>query len=354
VVGRFVFAVPGDLATPTGGYGYDRRMIAELRGLGWEIDLLDLGDDFPWPGEATRTAARTQLLAVPAGRPIVIDGLALGVLPEAALQLGDRNPLLALVHHPLALEWGLSPTQADALRASERTALTAAKRVVVTSAATAKLVASDYGVPAGRIIVARPGSDPAPSAQVNRDSNRDGVVRLLSVGAVVPRKGFDVLIPALATLGDLRWKLTIAGDRTRDGACAARLDADIARQGLGNRVEVLGAVSPQDLTALYAQADVFVLASRFEGYGMAYAEALAHGLPIVGSEAGAIPDTVPPEAALLVDPGDVPALAQALRRVIDDAGLRQRMACAARASAPLLPTWRQSADIFARALEMLA
>lgn len=350
MVGRFFFAVPGDLATPTGGYGYDRRMIAELRGLGWEIDLIDLGEDFPSPSEPTRAAARTRLLAVPAGRPIVIDGLALGVLPEAALQLAGRNPLLALVHHPLALEWGLSPAQADALRASERTALAAVQGVVVTSAATAKLVASDYGVPAGRIIVARPGSDPMPGAH----GSQDGVVRLLSVGAVVPRKGFDVLIAALATLGDIAWKLTIAGDRTRDQDCAAKLDADIARHALGNRIEVLGAVSPQSLAALYMQADVFVLASRFEGYGMAYAEAIAHGLPVVGSKAGAIPDTVPPEAGLLVDSGDVPALAKVLRRAIGDTDLRQRMSGAARAAAPLLPTWRQSADIFARALERLA
>ncbi|MGZ5814196.1 MAG: glycosyltransferase family 4 protein, partial [Xanthobacteraceae bacterium] len=295
-------------------------------------------------------AARTRLLAVPAGRVIVVDGLALGVLPEAALQLAGRNPLLALVHHPLALEWGLSPAQADALRASERAALAAVEGVVVTSAATASLVASDYGVPAGRITVARPGSDPAPLAQ----GSQDGVVRLLSVGAIVPRKGFGVLIPALATLSDLPWRLTIAGDRTRDRDAAARLDSDIARLALGERMEVLGAVSPQSLATLYAEADIFVLASRFEGYGMAYAEAIAHGLPVIGSKAGAIRDTVPPEAGLLVDAGDIPALAHALRRVISDAGLRQRLAGAARAAAPRLPTWRQSAEIFAQALERLA
>jgi glycosyltransferase involved in cell wall biosynthesis len=184
--------------------------------------------------------------------------------------------------------------------------------------------------------------------------SQDGVVRLLSVGAIVPRKGFDVLIPALATLGDLPWQLTIAGDRTRDRDAAARLDADIARLPLGERIDVSGAVSPQRLAALYTEADVFVLASRFEGYGMAYAEALAHGLPVVGSNAGAIPDTVPRETGLLVDAGDIPALAQALRRVIGDAGLRQRLAVAACAAAPRLPTWRQSAEIFARALERLA
>jgi len=349
VVRRFAFAVPGDLATPTGGYAYDRRMIAELSHLGWQIDLLDLGEGFPWPSETTRTAARAQLLAVPAGRCIVVDGLALGVLPETASQLAGRNPLLALVHHPLALEWGLSVQQADALRRSERAALAVVQGVVVTSAATARLVASDYGVPAARITVARPGSDPAPLAQ----GSQNGVVRLLSVGAIAPRKGYDVLIAAVATLKDLSWRLAIAGDRTRDPNAAAQLDADIARHALGNRIAVLGAVSPQRLEALYAEADVFVLASYFEGYGMAYAEAVAHGLPVIGTRAGAIPDTVPPDASLLVDPGDAPALATALCRVIGDADLRRRLAGAARAAAPQLPTWQHSAEIFARALETL-
>jgi glycosyltransferase involved in cell wall biosynthesis len=349
VVKRFAFAVPGDLATPTGGYAYDRRMMTELGDLGWRIDLLDLGEGFPWPDEATRATAQSRLLAMPAGRCIVVDGLALGVLPETASQLAGRNPLLALVHHPLALEWGLSVKQADALRASERAALAAVQGVVVTSAATAQLVASDYGVPAGRIAVARPGSDPALMSQ----GSQDGVVRLLSVGAIVPRKGFDVLIAALATLTDLSWRLTIAGDRTRDRNAAAQLDADIARHALGDRIAAPGAVSPQRLAALYAEADVFVLASHFEGYGMAYAEAVAHGMPVIGTSAGAIPDTVPPDAGLLVDPGDSIALARALRRVIGDADLRQRLASAARAAAPQLPTWRHSAEIFARALETL-
>jgi len=349
VVKRFAFAVPGDLATPTGGYAYDRRMIAELGDLGWQVDLLNLGEGFPWPSEATRMAAQTQLLATPAGRAIVVDGLALGVLPEAASQLAGRNPLLALVHHPLALEAGLSSEQAAALGRSERAALSAVQGVVVTSMATARLVAADYGVPAESITIAKPGSDPAPLAP----GSRDGVVRLLSVGAVVPRKGFDVLIAALATLNDLPWQLTIAGDRTRDRNATARLDADIARHGLENRIAVLGAVSPHHLAALYVEADVFALASHFEGYGMAYAEAIAHGLPVIGTSGGAIPDTVPPDAGLLVAPGDIPALARALHRVISDSEVRRRLMSGARAAASQLPTWRQSAEIFARRLETL-
>ncbi len=355
MVKRFAFAVPGDLATPTGGYGYDRRMMAELGELGWQADLVNLGEGFPWPDATARTEAQAQLLAVPKGRIIVVDGLALGVLPEAAARLAGRNPLIALVHHPLALEWGLSAEQAKAFRASERSALASVQGVIVTSPTTAQLVASDYAVPMERITVARPGCDPMPMAQgPMAQGSRGGVVRLLSVGAIVPRKGFDVLISALATLADLSWHLTIAGDRTRDSHAAARLDADIARHGLGDRIAAPGAVSPQRLAALYAEADVFALASHFEGYGMAYAEAIAHGLPVIGTSAGAIPDTVAPDAGLLVASGDIPAFATALRHIIGDADLRQRLAIAARAAAPQLPTWRHSAAIFARALETLA
>ena len=350
MVRRVAFAVPGDLATPTGGYAYDRRMIAELEHLGWHIDRVDLGEGFPWPSSETRMAAQARLLAVPAGRAIVIDGLAFGVLPDAALELRSRNPLIALVHHPLALESGLSAEQADNLRASERAALAATRRVVVNSAATARHLIADYAVPADRIVIAPPGSDPAPAAP----GSHDGIVRLLSVGAVVPRKGFDVLIAALATLTDLPWQLTIAGDRSRDPKTAAQLDADIARFKLDSRVAVLGAVSPERLADLYAGADLFALASRFEGYGMAYAEAIAHGLPVIGTTSGAIPDTVPAGASVLVVPGDSDAFAHALRRLIENRGERLRLATAARAASGLLPTWQDSAKIFSRALEAVA
>jgi glycosyltransferase involved in cell wall biosynthesis len=347
VVKHAAFAVPGNLDTPTGGYAYDKRIIAELERIGWQIGLVDLGEGFPWPSDAGRSKARTQLLNVPKGYPIVVDGLALGALPDVASEL--ENPLLALVHHPLALEWGLSFEQADLLRQSERRALGCARGVVVTSPSTARIVSSDYGVPWERITVARPGNDPAPRAR----GSRDGMPHLLSVGAVVPRKGFDVLIAALAGLADLEWRLTIAGDLTRDPVTAERLQWDIARHGLCRVVATPGAVSSEQLAALYHGADLFVLASHFEGYGMAYAEALAHGLPVIGTQAGAIPDTIPHEAGLLVDAGDVTALADVLRQAIIDPGLRQRLSECALAAARQLPTWAQSGKIFADALGAL-
>jgi glycosyltransferase involved in cell wall biosynthesis len=175
----------------------------------------------------------------------------------------------------------------------------------------------------------------------------------LSVGAVVPRKGFDVLIAALASIADLPWRLTIAGDLTRSPATAAKLEADIARHRLAGRVDLLGAVSPQQLGALYPSAHVFVLASHFEGYGMAYAEAMAHGLPIIGTTGGATADTVPATAGVLVEPGNVKALTRALLMVIENEEERRRLARGALAAAADLPTWGSTARIFASALERL-
>jgi glycosyltransferase involved in cell wall biosynthesis len=343
---HLAFAVPGDLATPTGGYGYDRRIIQELRELGWQVDVADVGDDFPFPSLARRASALAILSAVPAGCPVVLDGLAFGALPEAGA-LRCRTPLIALVHQPLALDPGLDATQADTFRVSERAALAAAAHVVVTSEATARIVMADYDVPFARISVVRPGNDPVPPAP----GSNDGVVRLLSVGSVVPIKGYDLLIAAVATLTDMPWRLTIAGDRTRDPAAAAQLDADIEAHGLGDRVALLGAVSRERIIELFLASDVFVLASRFEGYGMALAEAIAHGLPVVSTMAGAIPETVPASTGLLVPPDNVAALAQALHCLITDRGERQRLAMNARAAAARLPSWQDSARLFAGAIE---
>jgi glycosyltransferase involved in cell wall biosynthesis len=343
---HLAFAVPGDLATPTGGYGYDRRIIRELRELGWHVDVADLGECFPFPSSSQRASALEILSAVPAGCPLVLDGLAFGTLPEAGA-LRSRMPLIALVHQPLAVDPGLDLEQADIFRETERAALAAAARIVVTSDATARLVTGDYEVPSHRVSVVRPGNDPVPPAL----GSNDGVVRLLSIGSVVPVKGYDLLIAAVATLADMPWQLTIAGDRTRNPPAAAQLDADIEARGLADRIAVLGALSPARIHELFLASDIFVLASRFEGYGMALAEAIAHGIPVVSTMAGAIPDTVPAGAGLLVPPNDVAALARALRRLIGDRAERRRLAENARVAAARLPTWQDSARLFAEAIE---
>jgi glycosyltransferase involved in cell wall biosynthesis len=343
VVRRCAFAVPGDLMTPTGGYGYDRRVMAELRALGWTIDFIDLGDGFPAIAPARNAEAFDRLMARDTA-PIVIDGLALGVLSEAAGTVAKMRRLIALVHHPLALETDLSDAQRTSYRSSECAALAAADHVITTSAATAAILVRDYAVANRKLTVAVPGTDrhaPAP-----RPNNKP--LHLLAVGALVPRKGHDILLAALAQVVDLPWRLTIVGER-RDETCAAALERIATR--FGGHVRLTGAISDAELNALYRDADVFALASRFEGYGMAYAEAIAHGLPVVGTRVGANDITVPEAAGMLAPPDDARSLAQALRRVICDTALRDAMAKAAAEAAQHLPTWRDCALSFAQVLE---
>lgn len=345
---RLVFAIPGDLTTATGGYIYDRHIVEGLRVSGWDVQVLGLGDGFPYPDVPTQQKACESLLALEAGVPLVVDGLAFGVLPEVASRLQQRHPLIALVHHPLAFETGLSAEQSAHFKDTERRALAHATLVVVTSPATLQDVVDHFAVPRQAITSILPGTDRV--STVLRPI-RQGPLQLLSVGSVVKRKGFDVLLAALAELTDLSWYLTIAGDLTRDDQAVAQLPLDLCRFDLLERVRVLGAVDSAHLQQLYAQADVFVLASRFEGYGMAYAEALAQGLPVIGTTAGAIPDTVPATAGLLAEPGDVDSLRHALRQIIQDQGLRQRLARGALLAAAQQPSWADSAALFEKAIE---
>lgn len=347
MVKEVFFAVPGDLRTPTGGYTYDRRIVAELPGLGWRPEVINLGDGFPCPTAETRASACARLSALAHGRPLVIDGLAFGALPDAARELRARHPLVALVHHPLALEAGLAAAKSAALRASERAALACTRHVVATSAKVARLLVDDYGVAPDGMSVVQPGTDRVPP----RPRNENSVVKLLAVGSLIPRKGYDVLVAALARLTNLPWRLTVVGDRERSPQTARQVRADIARLGLADRVTLLGTVGADELAPLYASADLFVLPSRFEGYGMAYAEAIAHGVPVVGTTAGAIPETVPADAGVLVAPDNVEALAGALQRLIANAGERKRLAAGARAAT--FPSWREQAMLFAHVLDRL-
>jgi glycosyltransferase involved in cell wall biosynthesis len=349
VVKEVVFAVPGDLETATGGYVYDRRIIAELGALGWDTRALALGEGFPRSSAPVRAQAGAALAAFDPAVPIVVDGLAFGVLPEAAERLRATHRLVALVHHPLALETGLNEAEAAALRASERAALACAHRVVATSEATAQLLAADFGVPPERLAVVRPGTN---RAELSRRKQVDAI-SILSVGSVVPRKGYDVLVAALARLTDLPWRLIIVGDRSRSPQTTQQLDTEIARLDLGSRISFAGVVASARLSAFYAKADLFVLASHFEGYGMAYSEAIAHGVPVVGSRAGAIPETVPATAGVLLPPGDVDALAATLRGLMENPAEREALAAGARVAAAGFPSWADSAKLFAQVLDTL-
>jgi glycosyltransferase involved in cell wall biosynthesis len=329
--------LPGDPATLTGGYEYDRRIAFGLRDLGWAVTVHALDASFPFPTPRALEHARATLAGIPRDHIVLVDGLALGAMPALAEEAARGLRLIALVHHPLALETGLDPHTAEMLRQSEARALAAAAHVVVTSPATARALAG-YGVAPERVSVVVPGTDSAPLA---RGSGGPGLA-LLCVATVTRRKGHAVLIEALAGLRDRPWTLTCAGSRTTDPATDAALVRQIERLGLDDRVALAGECGREALAPLYDRADAFVLATFHEGYGMALAEALARGLPIVATRAGAVPDTVPPEAGLLVEPGDPEALRRALAQLLDDPAVHGRLARGARAARARLPDWPQA------------
>lgn len=341
------FAYPGELDTPTGGYGYDREIIAGLEDLGWQVELVPLGGGFPFPADETRAQAQEVLERLPDGARLIVDGLAFGVLPEAAAAVSGRLGLHALVHHPLCRETGVSEAQAANLLQSERQALAQARHIIVTSHATAAQVADLFGVEADRITVVLPGT----AKQEVAARARSGRLRLLSVGTVVRRKGYDLLFSALGGLHEAEWHLDIVGGLDADPACHAELQDQLSALALTDRVTFKGAIAPDDLSRFYREADIFVLASRYEGYGMAYTEALAHGLPVIGSGGGAVADTLPDGAAIYCGTEDVGKLRSALNLLMTDEHKRLDMAAAARAAAGRLPDWKDAAAEFASALD---
>jgi glycosyltransferase involved in cell wall biosynthesis len=342
---RVAFLVPGDIDQPSGGYGYDRAVITEWLADGLHVDHIALPGDFPFPGEAS--IAKTIELArdVASDMPLLMDGLAYGALPAEAIRRIER-PVAVLLHHPLGLETGLSREESERLIATEKTAVALAHHVIVTSQETGRTVSGLFEVPPASITVALPGTRPR-----KRALRRRPVPLIISVGSIIPRKGHRELVAALSRIRDLDFEAVFAGSLEASPASVSAVRAAIEDAGLADRVRLAGAMDEAALDELYSEASLFALASHYEGYGMAFAEALSAGLPIVGYRAGAVPDVVPEQAGALVAPGDIDALAGALRTMIVDGELARSRADAAFEAGRKLPQWRDTARTIRDALQ---
>lgn len=335
---RAAFAIPGDLSTVTGGYLYEKRLLEGLRELGVNMTHLRVADTFPAPTDADASAAAAAMAAVPSDVPLIIDGLVFGSLPTT-LMATITAPIVAMIHHPLAHEEGLDAATREHLFRTERDNLALARAVLVPSPHTARILTAEYGVDPSRVTIARPGTE-----QPHRPHAPSEPPVILSVGIQHPRKGHDVLLRALARLTDLDWHAVIVGT-PYDPPHVAELARLHRTLGLAGRVNLAGAVSDDTRDELYARASIFALATRYEGYGLVFDEALAWGLPIVSCATGAVPETVPPDAGMLVAVGDDGALADALRLLLTEPERRHALATAAATAGAALPTWHDTCSI---------
>ncbi len=336
--------VPGPLDTVSGGYGYDRAIVQGLRELGHSVTVVELGGRHPLPDDAARQAARDVWGNLPADAIPVIDGLALPAFAAAADDFAARQAV-GLIHHPTCLEAGLPEPDAIELRRLEAGLFARLPRIVVTSDVTAATLAADFAVVAERVAVVVPGTSPA----ARSPGSGEATCHILAVGTLIPRKGHDLLLTALAKLFDLDWRLTVAGGEL-DSVTGRSLQALAEQLQISQRVRFAGTVVDGALDALWQSADLFALATQYEGYGMAVAEALARGLPVVVTDGGAAGRLVTPQAGAVCPIGDLPTLSKTLRRMIFDTELRRDMAAHAWTLGQALPDWPVQARAFARAI----
>jgi len=332
---------------PTGGNIYDRRVCSGLAEAGWEVLVATVAAAWPVPGSGARADLARIVSAIPDGQTVLIDGLIASPAATQLLPHIGRIRMTVLLHMPLATA---VDTHHDAsAESSERAVLRAAAGVVVTSEWTRRQVLTRYEIPACRVHVARPGVDrvAAPAQPVRG--------HLICVGVLSQHKGQDLLVEALAELADRDWHCVLAGSLDRDPDFVEQLRTRITRLGYDRRVRLSGVLTGAELSHAYTTADLLVAPSRSETYGMTVSEALAHGVPVIATAVGGLPEAFGATAdgsgpGQLIPPGDPAALAAALGDWLGDEGHRHRLRAAVRQRQPTLRGWEQTTQEIADAL----
>jgi glycosyltransferase involved in cell wall biosynthesis len=330
-----------DPLRPSGGNTYDRRVCQELRGLGWSVRESVVPGPWPRPGTADLSRLARATGEAPDGALVLLDGLIASAAAAVLVPESQRLRIVVLVHMPSGGE-GVAED-------AEGAVLTRAQAVVATSAWTRERLLDRYRLAPERVHVARPGVDPDDEAP-----GTPGGGRLLCVAAVVPHKGHDLLVEALGSIDAPEWHCTCLGALDRDPAFVARLRSSAAGHGILDRISFPGPRVGDALRRAYRGADLLVLPSRLEAYGMVVPEALAAGVPVVATAVGGIPEALGSAAdgppGILVPAEDPVALGEALGAWLRDAGLRSRLRRAARERRGGLAGWDATARDVATAL----
>ncbi|MGO3770390.1 MAG: glycosyltransferase [Vreelandella alkaliphila] len=343
--------VAGDPDQRTGGYIYDAHIVAALRERGLPINVVGLAGRFPDADDEAAKALASTLSGLQDRARVIIDGLAMGALPDVVADHAERLDITALLHHPLGDEQGLNELDQQRFHRSELRGLAHVHRVIVTSRFTERRVtalANQYALPfSAPVSVVEPGVERAP---ISPTAQPNEPIRLLCVATLTPRKGQDILVQALAGVERGHWRCDCFGG-ARDAAFTERVQTLIDNHQLSDWITLHGECDAATLEAAYQNAHALVLPSWYEGYGMVVTEALAHGLPVITTTGGALQDTLPKGAGISVAPGDVQALSSALAAFCQDEALRTELRAGAAAARDRLGDWQAAGEAFAQALQ---
>ena len=326
-----------DAARPSGGNTYDRQLCCGLSSIGWSVHEHPVPGFWSRPDASAFAALDRVVQRIPDGAVVLLDGLVASTASEVLVAQSPRLRLVVLVHMPLRDR-------------RERAVLSAAAAVVATSEWSRRRLLELYSLPADRVAVAAPAVDAADVATGTASGGS-----LLCVATVAHDKGHDVLLDALATVTDLSWHCACVGSLDRDPPFFEVLRRRSLKEGFGRRVRFVGARTGTDLDRAYAAADLVVLASRAETYGMVLTEALARGLPVVASDVGGVTEALGWGAdgirpGLLVPPEEPAALGAALRAWLGDSELRRRLRGAACERRESLCRWSTTTAVVAGVL----
>jgi len=335
------FLIPGDINTLTGGYVYDKNIIEGLIKSGYTVNVHQLSNDFPFPSEENLKKCEAIYKSIPNGNPVFIDSLAFGPIHNILLMYQNKNPVIAIIHLPLTKNPNFSRAEREQFFLPEQNALKLANKIVAVSEFTKQIII-DYGIETSKIEVITPGVFKMPKKQ----SYPDNPEKILCVGSYLPGKGQLLLVRALAKLKHLCWTLNMFGIQNFDLPYVQKIQTEIIAEHLDERIFINPPISGDKLTKAYLNADLFILPSFFENFSMALNDALNYGIPVITTDGGGIPLSVPKNMGIIIPKGNETDLKQTIENVLTDSLLYKNLCNAASDYYKSANTWENSINLF--------
>lgn len=335
------FLIPGDINTLTGGYVYDKIIIEGLEKLGYSVTVHQLSNDFPFPSKENLKKCEVVVKNIPTDNPVFIDSLAFGPMHKILLLNRGKNPVIPIMHLPLPKNPNFSKAEQDQFILPEQNALKLAVKIIAVSGFTKQII-MDYGIEASKIEIITPGFSYLP----RKASFPDFPEKILCVGSYLPGKGQLLLVKALAKIRHLKWTLTMCGIQDFDPHYFKKIQSEIETEKLGSRIFVNPPVSGESLSKAYLEADLFILPSYFENFSMALNDALYCGIPVITTDGGGIPFSVPHNMSVIVPKGNENELKQAIEKVLTDSAYYKNLCKATSTYYQSANSWNNSINLF--------